>query len=82
VTRILHASNLGSIRGEEKPTVPSPFGLGTNAEGQIWNPDVDVGAAKDPGASYGPKKEWDVIVVNDNKVVNAMANPGNISCFH
>lgn len=76
VKRILHASNLGSIRGEEKPSVPSPFGLGTDAEGLMWNPDVDVGAARDPGSSYGPKKEWDVIVVDDRKVVNAMANPG------
>jgi hypothetical protein len=76
VKRILHASNLGSIRGEDQPALPSPFGLGTDAEGRMWNPDVDVGAARDPGASYGPKKEWDVIVVNDPKVVNAMANPG------
>jgi hypothetical protein len=75
VKQILHASNLGSIRGEEKPEL-SPIGLGTDAEGHMWNPDVDVGAAKDPGDSYGPNKEWDVIVVNDRKVVNAMANPG------
>jgi len=76
VKRILHASNLGSIRGEENSFVPSPFGLGTDAEGHMWNPDVDIGAARDPGSSYGPKKEWDVIVVDDRKVVNAMANPG------
>ena len=76
--RILYASNLGSIRGEEKPDILSPFGLGIDAGGQMWNPDADVGAAKDPGASYGPKKEWDVIVVNDKNIVNAMANPGNV----
>ena len=76
VKRILHASNLGSIRGEERAVVPSSMGLGTDAEGRVWNPDADVGAARDPGASYGPEKEWDVIVVNNMKVVNAMANPG------
>ena len=76
VKRILHASNLGSIRGEEKPTLVSPIGLGTDEEGRVWNPDADVGAARDPGAPYGPNKEWDVIVVNDKRVVNAMANPG------
>lgn len=76
--RILYASNLGSIRGEEKTDILSPFGLGIDAGGQMWNPDADVGAAKDPGASYGPKKEWDVIVVNDKNIVNAMANPGNV----
>ena len=76
VTQILHASNLGCIRGEQKPSLPSPFGLSVDPEGNTWNPDTDVGAARNPGASYGPTKEWDVIVVNDMKMINAMANPG------
>ena len=76
VTRILQASNLGSIRGEERQILLSPFGLRVDTEGNVWNPDTDLGAAKIPGESYGPKKEWDVIVVNDKKMINAMANPG------
>ena len=76
VTQILHASNLGCIRGEQKPSLLSPFGWSVDPEGNSWNPDTDVGAARNPGAAYGPTKEWEVIVVNDMKMINAMASPG------
>jgi len=75
VSRVLHASNLGVLRGEAQPSL-SPFGVRSDFEGDSWNPDADFGAAKDPGPSYGPSKEWDVIVVNDPKMINAMASPG------
>lgn len=81
VTRILQASNLGSIRGEERQVLLSPFGLRTDIEGNVWNPDTDLGAAKNPGESYGPHKLWDVIVVNDKKMINAMANPGELRFY-
>ncbi|KAF8885540.1 peptidase family M48-domain-containing protein [Gymnopilus junonius] len=81
VSRILHASNLGVLRGEEQRTHLSPFGMGWDSEGNVWNPDVEFGAARDPKPVYGPTKEWDVIVVNDSKVINAMANPGIIVVF-
>lgn len=76
VTRILHASNLGVLRGEAQPLISSPFGFGQDSEGHAWNPDAEFGAAVDPGPVYGPSKEWDVIVVNDVKTMNAMALPG------
>jgi len=76
VSRILHSSNLGIPHGEVQPSL-SPFGLRPDFEGDAWNPDVDFGAAKDPGPSYGPNKEWDVIVVNNPKMINAMASPGS-----
>ncbi|KAF8152548.1 peptidase family M48-domain-containing protein [Crassisporium funariophilum] len=84
VTRILQASNLGVIRGSTQsaqPSILSRFGLGTDTFGNAWNPDSDVGAAADPGPTYGPDKEWDVIVVNDRKMINAMASPGVIVVF-
>ena len=80
VTRILTSSNLGTIRDEVQPTFSSPFGLSSDSEGNTWNPDADLGAARDPGAAYGPKKDWDVIVVNDQKVINAMATTGECGC--
>lgn len=80
VSRVLHASNLGILRGEAQPAL-SPFGVRSDFEGDTWNPDVDFGAAADPGPSYGPSKEWDVIVVNDPKMINAMASPGIITVF-
>ncbi|KAF9552854.1 hypothetical protein CPC08DRAFT_673746 [Agrocybe pediades] len=80
-TRILQSSNLGILRGDEQPNFLSPFGLGLDLEGNSWNPDAELGAAKDPGPVYGPTKEWDVIVVNDMKTVNAMASPGVIVVF-
>lgn len=76
VSRILHASNLGILHGEAQPLVSPSFGVRSNFEGDAWNPDADFGAATDPGPSYGPSKEWDVIVVNDPKMINAMASPG------
>ena len=75
VSRILHASNLGVLRGEAQQSF-SPFGVRSNFEGDSWNPDADSGAATDSGPTYGPSKEWDVIVVNDPKMINAMASPG------
>ena len=72
VSRILHASNLGILHGEAH----SPFGVRSNFEGDNWNPDADLGAATDPNPAYGPSKEWDVIVVDDPKMINAMASPG------
>ncbi|KDR71865.1 hypothetical protein GALMADRAFT_74786 [Galerina marginata CBS 339.88] len=80
-SRILHASNLGILRGEETPTFLSPFGMGSDAEGHSWNPDAEFGAAKNPGPVYGPSKEWDVIVVNAKEVINAMASPGVVVVF-
>ncbi|KAF9524509.1 peptidase family M48-domain-containing protein [Crepidotus variabilis] len=80
-SRILRASNLGRIRGEHKPEEPSSVGLFKDSQGNSRNPDADVGAAEDPGLSYGPQKEWDVIVVNDRKTVNAYASPGLIVIY-
>lgn len=37
---------------------------------------MQYGAATNPAAVYGPSKEWNVLIVNDNKTVNAMAVPG------
>ncbi|KAF9524511.1 peptidase family M48-domain-containing protein [Crepidotus variabilis] len=81
VSRILHSSNLGTIRGEAKPNILSRFGLSMDSQGGMWSQDVDAGAAETPGAAYGPQKEWDVIVVNDKKMVNAMASPGLVVVF-
>jgi len=55
--------------------------MGMDLEGNSWNPDAELGAAKDPGPVYGPTKEWDVIVVNDMGTINAMASPGESQLF-
>ena len=75
VSRILRASNLGILRGEAPPSF-SPFDVGSNFEGDAWNPDAGFGADTGQGPNYGPTKEWDVIVVDDPKIINAMATPG------
>ncbi|CAA7264597.1 unnamed protein product [Cyclocybe aegerita] len=81
VSRILHASNLGRIKGEGQsiPTL-SPFGLAQDGE-HSWNPDASFGAPASAGNVYGPQKEWEVVVVNDRKMVNAMAAPGLVVVF-
>jgi hypothetical protein len=41
----------------------------------LWDPDSTGGGTAN---GFG-KKEWNLLVVNDNKVVNAMAAPGVFS---
>ncbi len=75
-SRILQHSHLGRIRGESPPQptnfIPPHF---DHDQGDVWHPTDDYGsAARD---TYGPEKEWDVVVVNDESVINAMATPGD-----
>lgn len=81
VTRILSASNLGVIRGEQRE--PTLFGGFDNfgGLGGFSSPDSTLGASTHPSEAYGPEKQWDVLVVNDRKMVNAMATPGVIVVF-
>ncbi|KAF9458105.1 peptidase family M48-domain-containing protein [Collybia nuda] len=69
VARILAASNLGVVRGDGLlPAYPQTPGF--------WNPDEDI----DKG-SNSSTNEWDVIVVNDPKMVNAQVVPGLIIVY-
>lgn len=54
----------------------SPAYSQTAQDGSFWNPDEDL--QKTSGSSA---KEWDVIVVNDPKMINAQASPGDPSVF-
>jgi len=87
VSRILEANDLGTLRSDLRTplparTVPQPgfgFGSGDVEEGtaEVWDPD-----ATGRNAARGTaKKEWNLLVVNDEKVVNAMAAPGTIVVF-
>jgi hypothetical protein len=50
-------------------------GNGNGEEGQpdLWDPDANATAWR---AAPPQGKEWNLLVVNDQKVVNAMAAPG------
>ncbi|KAF9003084.1 peptidase family M48-domain-containing protein [Cyathus striatus] len=78
VSRILVYSKLGVLKSEEHRHIPRffPFGFG-----DVDKPasDTDFGASDSP--AYGPEKEWNVLVVNDNKMINAMAIPGTVVVF-
>lgn len=67
VTRILEASNLGSLRVE-----PAFTQAGTSIE-DLWHADVQNSEVPVPGSGG---REWRLVVVNDPKVVNAMASFG------
>jgi metalloendopeptidase OMA1, mitochondrial len=92
VSRILDANDLGTLRGDLRPPIPArtalrpSFGFGgedgdSDGSGNesvpdIWDPD-----AAGRSAVQGPdRKEWNLLVVNDQKVVNAMATPGMCVC--
>lgn len=73
VTRILSASNLGTIKSstitvEQKQAQANPD--------SIWDPDsVETGRTEEVAPGAGGR-EWELIVVNDDKVVNAAASYG------
>ena len=68
VSRILSASNLGVVRGDtsDNPIPTLPF-----VQGKDGYPSNNSAAN-----TLGSTVEWDVIVVNDRRIVNALATPG------
>jgi len=73
ITGILEASNLGSLKSE--PTFIQQ--TGTSIE-DLWHADVQKSEEPVPGSGG---REWRLMVVDDPKVVNAMASFGNIVVF-
>jgi metalloendopeptidase OMA1, mitochondrial len=85
VSRILNANDLGTLRSDPRTPItparvvvhqPSLGGFG-GADGEegapdLWDPDANATGQRT--AAQG--KEWKLLVVNDQKVVNAMAAPG------
>ena len=74
VTRILEASNLGSLKAE--PSFIQQ--VGTSIE-DMWHADVQNREEPVPGSGG---REWRLMVVNDPKVVNAMASFGQRLATH
>jgi hypothetical protein len=96
VARILDANDLGTVRGDPRASIPArtalrpSFGFGgvdgnNNGGGDesapdLWDPDATGRGAVHNRAS---RKEWNLLVVDDKKVVNAMATPGRCAiAFH
>jgi len=77
VSRILAASNLGVVRGDV--SVPYINDQSGGAGGDTWDPDVELGAGA--RRTHGEEKEWDVMVVNDPKMINAQVVPGLIIVY-
>lgn len=84
VTRILEANNLGSLEDVPRMRAPSTLdvllGRAESMPEGSWDPDasphgVQVGTE---GAAVGPNRKWNLIVVKDDKEVNAMATPGRV----
>jgi metalloendopeptidase OMA1, mitochondrial len=86
VSRILDANDLGKLRGDPRTlraparTVLQPSrGFGSNGDGEegppdLWDPDANATGWR--SGAQGAGKEWNLLVVNDEKIVNAMAAPG------
>ncbi|KAG7093373.1 hypothetical protein E1B28_007054 [Marasmius oreades] len=72
VSQILAASNLGVVKGHT-PVVQSPID-------NVWNPDATSEYTRSD-ATLGDQREWDVVVVNDQKMINAAALPGTVIVF-
>ena len=79
MNRILESSELGSLKDELGPPVEDTFGFGT--PGDTWS-DVHRTEAHPAGSHGAPlQKDWNVLVVNDEKVVNAMVDNGADYCL-
>ena len=88
-SRILDANDLGTLRSDLRPSIPArkalrpTFGFdgedgygnggGDETAPDLWDPDA---AGRDTVHNGASRKEWNLLVVNDKKVVNAMATPG------
>ncbi|KAL0063488.1 metalloendopeptidase [Marasmius tenuissimus] len=72
VSQILSASNLGIVKSHH-PVTHSPMD-------DMWNPDATTDFSRSD-ATLGGQREWEVVVVNDKKMVNAAALPGTIIVF-
>ncbi|KAG6887564.1 hypothetical protein C0992_011787 [Termitomyces sp. T32_za158] len=70
VSRILYASNLGEIRGYSTP-LGGPGRPWGDAEGS-WDPD----SQRQNAYQSATPRQWEVVVVGNPKIVNAMAVPG------
>ncbi|KAG0697831.1 peptidase family M48-domain-containing protein [Suillus ampliporus] len=77
VTRVLESSDLGHLRSSEPRRSPG------EALDDFWSEDPFT-TGRPSGESSTPEsggKEWNLLVVNDPAVVNAMATFGNIVVF-
>lgn len=68
VTRILEASNLGTLASPE----PKSIAVSGPTE-DLWSPETSFGSEPPPGAGG---REWNLMVVNDDRIVNAAASYG------
>ncbi|KAK7696428.1 hypothetical protein QCA50_001085 [Cerrena zonata] len=74
VTRILEANNLGTLKSS------APRSQSVQVQQEIWGTDVELGR-QEPVAPGAGGREWELMVVNDDKMVNAGASYGNIVVF-
>ena len=75
VSNILEANNLGVVKGESS-AMQSIFSFGS-PQGDTWDPDSGMAVKSKEGADLDSNaREWELIVVDDNKTVNAAALPG------
>jgi hypothetical protein len=51
-------------------------GDGEDSPPDLWDPDANATTGWENGVQGLGRKEWNLLVVNDQKVVNAMAAPG------
>ncbi|KAI0321738.1 peptidase family M48-domain-containing protein [Amylostereum chailletii] len=78
VSRILEANDLGSLRSLE-PQTNMPFeSVLFGTEDRVFE---DSWSSNTPAAPDSARKTWNLLVVNDSKMVNAMATPGAIVVF-
>lgn len=75
VTRILEANNLGVLKSSGRPT-------SVRAPDDVWDPDTGFGSGRTEQVVPGVGgREWELMVVNDDKIINAMTSYGNIVVF-
>jgi metalloendopeptidase OMA1, mitochondrial len=72
VTRILEANNLGALKSSHS-SYPTPLEPFLNPGEELWTADY---SSDDRAASRSKDTEWNLIVVDDDKTVNAAAAYG------
>jgi len=80
VIRLLESNNLGTLQGVDEGRFIPNIGRTTSAD-DFWDPDT-TSSSTDMGAeNVVNTREWNLLVVNDDSVVNAMCAYGNVVVF-
>ncbi|KAJ8514345.1 hypothetical protein ONZ45_g8118 [Pleurotus djamor] len=85
VQRILTSSNLGMVKAPHQPIFLQPSSQPVSTSEDLWGVEEDAynnaAASTSQDTNRISQRDWEVVVINDQQVVNAAASPGIVFVF-